>query len=131
MATTDKIDFNALGQAIDSTWGRSSTPKTASYSVKMSLAGEDRLLISYAAIVVFATERQMIEMKRGCESEADSVVASVIKSVKSRYKDITGKALSTKLIEESKNDSIEIINVNVHNARRQAYFRRKVAVELG
>ena len=57
-----KIDFNALGQAIDTTWGRSSTPKTASYSVKLSLLGPDRLLVSYAAVVNFGTERQMIEI---------------------------------------------------------------------
>jgi hypothetical protein len=45
------IDYNALGQAIDTTWGRSSTPKTSSYSVKLSILGPDRLLAAYAAIV--------------------------------------------------------------------------------
>lgn len=131
MAGEKRIDFNALGQAIDSTWGRSSTPKTASYSVKMTLSGEDRLNLSYAAIVNFATERQMIEMKRGYASEADSVVSEVVKRVKAIYKELTGSALSTKMLEETKSDSLEVINMNVHTARRTAYFRRKISIELG
>lgn len=126
-----KIDFNALGQAIDTTWGRSSTPKTASYSVKLSLLGPDRLLVSYAAVVNFGTERQMIEMKRLYEGEADSVVSEVIKKVKSIYKDLTGSTLVVKAVTDGSTDSLEIINMNVHNARRTAYYRRKVVFELG
>lgn len=125
------IDFNALGQAIDSTWGRSSTPKTASYSVKMSLLGSDRMLVSYAAIVNFGTERQMIEMKRAYSSEADSVVSEVIKKVKSIYKELTGSTLSTKALKDGDTDGLEIINLNVHNARRTAYYRRKAVFEIG
>ncbi len=130
----DNIDFNALGQAIDTTWGRSSTPKTASYSVKISLLGPDRMLVSYAAIVNFGTERQMIEMKRAYSGEADSVIAEIIKTVKKNYKELSGSALSTKAITDAKEaggDSLEIINFNCHNARRQAYYRRKAVYELG
>jgi hypothetical protein len=125
-----KIDFNALGQAIDTTWGRSSTPKTASYSVKITMQGVDRILVSYAAVVNFGTERQMIEMKRAYESEAGSVVGEVMKKVKANYKDLTGSALSVKEAGEP-SDSLEIINLNVHNARRTAYYRRKAVFEIG
>lgn len=128
---TSKIDFNALGQAIDTTWGRSSTPKTASYSVKMTMLGEDRLMVSYAAIVTFGTERQMIEMKRRYESEADSIVSEVLKKVKSNYKDLTGSTLSSKTVPSSATDSLEIINMNVHTAKRTAYYRRKAVFEIG
>lgn len=126
-----KIDFNALGQAIDSTWGRSSTPKTASYSVKLSLLGPDRLLVSYAVVVNFGTERQMIEMKRAYASEADTVVSEVIKRIKTTYKDLTGSALTAKATPSGSTDSLEIINMNCHNARRTAYYRRKAVFELG
>lgn len=127
----NKIDFNALGQAIDSSWGRSSTPKTASFSVKVSLLGSDRLLVSYAAIVNFGTERQMIEMKRAYETEATSVVGEVIKRIKSNYKDLTGSSLTSKAVSNGTADSLEIINMNVHNAKRTAYYRRKAVFEIG
>jgi len=126
-----KINYAALGQAIDTTWGRSSTPKTASYSVKMSLMGPDRLLVSYAAVVNFGTERQMIEMKRAYASESESIVNEVIKRVKSTYKELTGSTLSAKSSKEGHVDSLEIINLNIHNAKRTAYYRRKAIFELG
>lgn len=127
----NNIDINALAQAIDTSWGRSSTPKTASYSVKMSLLGPDRLLMSYAAIVNFGTERQMIEMKRAYASESDSIISEVIKRVKATYKQLTGSTLNTKLLKEGSVDSLEIINMNSHNSKRTAYYRHKAIFELG
>ena len=124
-----EIDFNALGQAMDTTFGRSSTPKTASYSVKMTMMGPDRILASYQAIVNFGTERQMVEMKRAYATEAEEVVKAVMKQVKATYKDITEESLSVK--EVAATDSVEIINFNVHNAKRTAYFRRKSVFEIG
>lgn len=123
------IDYNALGQAIDTTWGRSSTPRTASYSVKLTMLGPDRLLASYAAVVNFGTERQMIEMKRRYSEESESITSEVIKAVKSNYKELAGESLSAK--ELSSVDSIEIINFNVHNPKRTAYYRRKTVFEIG
>lgn len=123
------IDFNALGQAIDSTWGRSSTPKTASYSVKLTMLGPDRVLASYAVVVNFGTERQMIEMKRRYDEESRAITSEVLKHIKAVYKDLAGEALSTK--ELSSVDSIEIINYNVHNLKRTAYYRRKTVFEIG
>lgn len=125
------IDYNALGQAIDETWGRSSTPKTASYSVKITFCGQDRLLVSYAAIVNFATERQMIDAKRLYSEESKRIVAEVIKKVKKNYKDLTEKNLKMKLVTGSESDSVEIINMNVHNAKRTAYYRHKAMFEIG
>lgn len=123
------IDYNALGQAIDTTWGRSSTPKTASYSVKLSLAGPDRLLASYAAVVNFGTEKQMIDMKRRYSDESESITASVLKAVKGSYKDLCGSSL--KAHEISSSDGLEIINCSVHNPRRTAYYRRQTVYEIG
>jgi hypothetical protein len=123
------IDINALGQALDTTWGRSSTPKTASYSVKLSMLGPDRLLASYAAVVNFATERQMIDMKRMYSDEASSVTDAVMKQVKASYKELAGESLTAK--ELSAVDNLEIIGFNVHTPRRMAYYRRRTVFELG
>ena len=122
-----RIDYNALGQALDTTWGRTSTPKTASYSVKFTLQG-DVLTASYQAIVNFASEKEMTVMYRMYEKESQDVIAAVLKNVKSIYKNLTGNTLSTSLASTS--DSVEIINFNVHNPKRTAYFRRKTAFEI-
>jgi len=122
-----KIDYNALGQALDTTWGRCSTPQTASYSVKFTLAG-DVLIASYQAIVNFATEKEMILMKRAYEEESIQVTASVLKNVKLVYKNLTGDSITTK--QHKTSTSIEIIGSNVNNPKRTAYFRRKTSFEI-
>ena len=123
-----EIDLNALGQAIDTTWGRSSTPQTASYSVKFTLGLGNTLVASYKVIVNFASEREMILTKRQCKEEADSVVAAHVDFVKKSYKELCGKTLKLKQIGES--DSLEIIGFNVHNPKRTAYYRKKVTLEI-
>ncbi len=124
-----QININALGQAIDTTFGRSSTPKTASYSVKLTLQGSDRLMASYAAIVNFGTERQMIEMKRRYADESSSIINEVIKQMKSRYKELSKSTITVK--ESQSSDSLEIIASNYHNPKRTAYYRRKTLFEIG
>jgi len=124
-------DINALGQAIDSTWGRSSTPRTSSYSVKFTFVGSDRLLASYKVVVNFVSEKEMILMKRSCMEESDTVIAKHVEEVKKTYKEISGESLSLKEQKGSSSDSLEIINFNVHNPKRTAYFKRKVMFEIG
>jgi len=123
------IDYAALQQSFDTTWGRSSTPKTAGYSVKVTLLGPDRLMTSYAAIVNFGTERESLEMKRRYAEESKAVTSEVLKVVKANYKELADASLSTK--ELSSEDSLEITNYNVHNPRRSAYYRRKTVYEIG
>lgn len=122
-----KVDINALGQAIDTTWGRSSTPKTASYSVKMTLVG-DCIQVSYAAIVNFATERAMIEVKRAYADECKAVIKAHLDGAKKSYKELCGKTL--KLKEVGSSDSLEIIANSSNNPKRTAYFRCKALYQV-
>lgn len=122
------INLNALGQSIDSTWGRSSTPKTASYSVKFTIMGDNKLQASYQVITNFVSEKEMILMKRTCKEESDSVIKAHVDAVKNSYKELSGNTLKTKEIDST--DSLEIISFNVHNPKRTAYFRRKVIFEI-
>lgn len=122
------ININALGQALDTTWGRSSTPQTASYSVKFTLLGGNRMLASYQVITNFVSEKEMILMKNSCAEESKKVIEAYIKSIKDTYRNLCGDSLSIK--EESSTDSLEIIGFNVHNPKRTSYYRRKTVFEL-
>lgn len=122
------LDISAIGQSIDSTWGRSSTPKTASYSVKFTLLGGDRMMAAYQVVVNFASEREMIVVKRKCEEEAKDVVAAHLKAVKDRYKELSGSSLTTK--EVNSTDSLEVVGFNVHNPKRTCLFRRNTVFEI-
>lgn len=121
------FDVNALGQAIDTSWGRSSTPKTATYSVKFTLSGT-LLTASYASIVNFASPVNLAELKKKYSSESETVIDSTLKNVKSTYKSLSGKTL--KLKEHSKTDDVEIIGLAIHNPKRTAYYRKKIVFEV-
>jgi|GEM_PF-1154033 len=123
------LDYNALGQAIDTTWGKSSSPIINSFSVKMSLIGPDMLKVSYQTIVNFASERQMLQVKIQEQQSSDSNIKSVLDAVKNSYKDLTSKSL--KLKEVSTGDSVEIIGMAVHNPKKTAIYRKNVVFEIG
>ena len=86
------------------------------------------MLASYQAIVNFASEKEMILMKRSYAEESQSIIAAHIAAVKKAYKELSGSTLKVK--EVSSVDSIEIINFNVHNPKRTAYYRRKTSLEV-
>lgn len=122
------IDYNALGQAMDTSWGRSSTPVTTGYSVKFNLHG-NKLIVTCGMGVNFGTEKEMILTKRACAEESNSLISEVLKKVKSTYKEISSKTLTTK--EVSSNESLEIIGFGIHNPKRTARYIRKTIFEIG
>lgn len=120
-------EIRALGQAIDTTWGRSSTPQTASYSVKFTLHG-NILKAVYGTIVNFATERDMYLMKNRCSEASLESIKKELDVVKEKYSKICGKRLSVKEVASS--DSLEVIGFNVHNPKRTSYYRRCTEFEV-
>lgn len=121
------IDHNALAQAIDSTWGRSSMPKTAGSSVKFTMGG-GRLTAVYVAVVNFGTEHERIQTRRRCSDESEAVLAAEVKRVKATYKELAGRSLSLK--ELSSRDELELVGASPHSPRRTAMYRRRSIMEL-
>jgi hypothetical protein len=70
----------------------------------------------------------MIDMKRGYSEESESVIEEYIKQIKKNYKELSGESLTAKQVSSS--SSLEIINYNVHNPKRTAYYRRKSVFEI-
>ena len=124
-----ELDYNALGQAIDTSWGRSSSPIVNSFSIKMKMVGQDMLSVTYQTIVNFASERQMLQVKLREADLSLSNIKSVLDAVKQSYKDLTSKTLKTK--EVNSGDSVEIIGFGVHNPKRTALYRKQVMFEIG
>lgn len=123
-----EIDYNALGQSIDTTWGRSSTTNIATHSVKFSLSG-NILTAKFITHLVFTSEKDMILTRRAMNEESDEYINLCLKSVKEKYKSITGKSLKTK--EMNSTNSVEFIGLNPHNPKRTAYYRKFVNFDIG
>lgn len=123
-----EIDFNALGQAIDTTFGRSSTPNGASQSVKFILRGNNVLEVNFAMIVNLVNDREMIDMQKKYRNEADDVIEAALKRVKAEYTEQAESKLKLKQTKDS--DKFEIIDLNIYNGKRTAYYRRCVQFEI-
>ena len=127
------LDFDALGNALNTTWGKSSTGSISTSSIKTKLHG-NHLTIYYVTIVNMTSDREAQVMKDNYTKSADSEIEQYLKKVKSEYKEnLTegskySKTLKTKEI--ARDSSIEIISMNSFNGRRTAYFRRQVKFEL-
>lgn len=119
-----EIDFNALGQAIDTTWGRSSTPTVATQSVKFVLLNEDTIEVRYATIVNLVDSREFEKLKKRYTEDSSSVIDKAISKVKETYKEQAEKTIKFKQVDER--DSFEYIDMNIYNGKRTAYFRRSV-----
>lgn len=124
----ENIDFNALGQAVDTTFGRSSTPTGASQSVKFVIKDGNTLEARYVTIVNLVTERELVDLQKKYVDEANQVINIAIKNVKEVYKEITDESLKLKQVSDE--DKFEIIDLNIYNRKRTAYFRRNVVFEM-
>jgi hypothetical protein len=123
------INYNALGQILDNTWGRTSTPKTSSYSVKFTYAGGDRLVATFNCIMNFASSGEAQMIKKTTQNDADTLVSHYTKSLKSKYKEITSESLTLK--EVSATDSVEMIGGGYHHtSKRTAYYRKTFIYEM-
>lgn len=123
------VDLNALGQAIDTTFGRSSTPNAPTFSVKLSLGPGPKLHVKYAAIVNFISNRQAVEIKRQYMDESQAVIKQVLTKVKTDYKELAGSSIT--LTQESTSDEIEMLALNQYNPRKTAYYRRYAIYTIG
>jgi hypothetical protein len=122
------IDYNALGQILDSTWGKSSTPQTASYSVKFSFTG-NMLAATFICIMNFASSAEANMVKKTTSEDADELVKRYTVSLKEKYKKITGQTLTLKEVDAS--DSVEMIGGGYHHtSKRTAYYRKTFRFDM-
>jgi len=119
-------ETNVLGQILDTTFGRSSSP-SGTYSIKCDLAG-NTLTVKYLTIVHFASESGLSGQVGRYNNEAVQMVNSCMKAIKSQFKEAAGRALKASDI--GGNDDIELIQSNARIARKTAYYRLNRTFEI-
>jgi hypothetical protein len=124
----DFLEYSDLAQAIDTTFGRSSTTGIASHSIKASIIGQDQVRVVYACVVNLTTDREALQMKQRYSDESDDIIRKYIAKMKADYKAISGQTISFK--ETSSNVSLEMVNMNIFNRKRTAIFRRLVLLDV-
>lgn len=118
----------ALGQILDTTFGRSSTTDSATASFKTKLQGE-LLTVTYATIRKFASESDQWEQTKDFDKESAQLTDNFMKDAKKDFKEASGSAL--KLKEQSSTTDFEVIGVQGHiNPARTVYCKRITTFEI-
>jgi len=127
MLTTDEV--RALGDVTNTTWGKSSTTKVPTMSLKCALVGDQHLKISYVTTVTFASDRAMSEHMSALENDAVQASNQYLSEIKREFKKITGTTLKTRIKDTI--PSVEIIRLQPHiSPKRTAYYRFVTMLEI-
>jgi hypothetical protein len=118
----------ALGQVLDTTFGRSSTVDSATASFKTKLQGE-LLTVTYSTIRKFASESDQWEQTKDFDKESAALTDKFMKETKKDFKAAAGSALKVK--EQSSRTEFEVIGVQGHiNPARTVYCKRITTFEI-
>lgn len=130
--TKKKIDVNALGQVMDTSWTRSgatSGPVLSTHSIKAKFLSEDQIKVMYITVVNMVRDRDLKESCKMYENEADAIIQTAVKKIATEYKELTESSIKFK--QTSIESNVEIIDLNHFNQKRTAYFRRVAIFKIG
>tara|TARA_Y100001973_G_C5144312_1_gene304601 strand:- start:456 stop:824 length:369 start_codon:yes stop_codon:yes gene_type:complete len=121
MLTLEEV--RALGEVLNTTWGRSSS----NMKVTHRLEG-DNLDLQIQSIVHFDGSRSLNPQVLREREIANAIFTDALKKVKADFKDATGRALTVKEI--SRDDDIELIQATSVSPRKVAYFRCQLRLQV-
>lgn len=120
------IDYNALGQIIDTTWGRSSTSTACNASVKCRMHGH--LLIVTFGVRANTTPRFGIpRLKNDCRDEALAVINAEIDRIKSDYREYVGRSIKLRQVDSE--ESVEVVNTSATSPIKTVLYRLTAVLE--
>lgn len=140
----DFHEMNALGQALNSSWGATSTidngwpspAARATFSLKgqlindtnSSLPIEDekkkktRLAVCYVTVVTFSNDQEMFEQQRMFAKDAKKLTREYLNAVKKSFRAATGRAMVSKVLDPD--ESVELFTSQPHiSPVKRAYYR--------
>lgn len=116
-------ELNALGQITQRGWGTSSMPN----AVTCTMNGHT-LTLKYMTVVHFAAESALRLQAERVSYESIDILTKCVANIKERFKDLTDSSISFKEIANT--DSLEVIQSTNNSARRVAYYRRQVTLQV-
>jgi len=119
--TTEQI--NALGQITQRGWGVSSMPNAVTCSMHDHI-----ITLKFMTVVHFAAESALRAQAERVSYESIDILTKCVSDIKKRFKEMTGTSISLKEI--TSKDSLEVIQATNNSARRVAYYRRQVTLQV-
>lgn len=124
-------EYSILGNILNTTWGVGSTnhSRGATLSIKGQMLGDRQLVLSLIEVVSFGEPQDRQKVLEKARQESGSILDECIKYIKKAFKEQAGRTLKTENI--SDDDDWELLSLGQYSGRRDAYYRRKIVLELG
>jgi len=88
----------------------------------------DTLTLKFMTVVHFAAESSLRDQSDRISRESIEILSKCVADLKVKFKEATGSSI--KLKEMSNKDSLEVIVATNNSARRVAYYRRQVTLQV-
>lgn len=123
-------EYNILGNIIDTTWGVGSTnnPRGASMSIKGHLLADNQLVLSFTSIISFGEPHERKREFDKMSNDSSSILDACIQKIKKQFKEMAGRTLKVENL--SDDEDWELISLGQYSGRRDAYYRRKIVLQL-
>jgi hypothetical protein len=115
--------INALGQVIDTSWGRSSTTGAATQSVKCEIIAAGIVRVRYTTLLSYDTAAALERQRATAREDSLKVVAAYVKFVKASFKELTGETIALKELKTT--DGLEMAHMCTNSPVKSAFYRRE------
>lgn len=128
----DLKKYNLLARAMDRSWGSSNVRGgSATDSVIWRQVDETFISGTYITIVTYSSNHMASYMKKYNVENAIEVIKAYLRELEERYKELSdGQTIKLKLLEDTVDDSYEVLSTAQYVAARRAYLRVTFMAEV-
>ncbi len=116
-------EIRALAQVTETSWGYSSSDRKMTSKVN-----GDVMELQLMTVVHFASELALSQQINAQRDYANEVFKSELKRIKEGFKELAGRALTTK--ELDRDDDVELVSATSNSPRKIAYYRSRVKLQI-
>lgn len=132
MLVQDYTKFLNLSKVLNTTFGSTgpNPARTGTQVIKFSQLSDGLMKVIFITTVNFASDTRMREARVRWEKDALSMIEAALKQAASQYKEQFKEEIKLSIVEETFNDSFEMISYSQYNPMHRALYRVGVMVDV-
>lgn len=130
MTVKDFQQFQAISRVFNKNFGAPGASSTATETITVKAVDDSFLSAMYLTTVTFSSEGMWRELRKAYIKEALDKLSARLKDAESEYKELTGKSVKLKIMQNTIADGLEFVSYSMYNPKKTAFFRVFCNVEV-
>lgn len=130
MSVKNFDQFQAISRVFNKTFGALSTTKTLTESIVIKQIDDTMLSGMYMTTVTFSSEGMWRSLRKAYIEEATQKITARLKEAEAEYKELTGKTITFKIMQNTVSDGLEFVSYSMYNPKKSAFFRVFCNIEV-